>query len=151
MSQISTDDFWETTTQRIGALNGDLDSYDEDYNIFDEYGNVIPTTLPPTVCDDNEDCFQGFGDEAQDDDESEQVSLSGGFSRIYNGCLSVLFCERHLRLKRFGVFFAEESEGSNNWVRTHALTSYIKEWTDGKSCPNEGRKSIDGSEIQGDP
>ena len=105
MSQISTDDFWETTpapettTQRIGAFNGDLDSFDDVFGdvdvFFDEDGNVIPTTLPPTECDASGNCFFGIGDgfddaSAEDDDESEQVSLSGGFSRIYNGCLGVV-------------------------------------------------------------
>ena len=101
LNQISTDDFWETSTQRIDAFDGDLfggnyDNYDDAINIFgedgsfgeepflDEDGNVIPTTIPPTDCGESGNCFDGFGDGGGfgDYDEDDQVSLSACFSKV---------------------------------------------------------------------
>ena len=88
--QISTDDFWETSTQRIDPFDGDLfGNYDDAIDIFgeepflDEEGNVIPTTIPPVDCGESGNCFDGFGESGFGSDYEEedyQVSLSVCFS-----------------------------------------------------------------------
>ena len=96
--QISTDDFWETSTQRIDPFEGDLGdfgNYDDVIDIFggneepflDEDGNVIPTTIPPQDCGESGNCFDGFGDvsEEYDDDVSQgtiQRDSIQGWARV---------------------------------------------------------------------